>query len=56
MANKEIEVVVVGGAIGGLAAAISLLQAGFDVHVYEHRKTARRSNSFMPNKLAERVR
>ena len=26
---------VVGGGIGGLAAALSLHQAGFDVHVYE---------------------
>ena len=26
---------VIGGGIGGLAAALSLLQAGFDVHVYE---------------------
>jgi salicylate hydroxylase len=28
-------VAVVGGGIGGIAAALSLLQAGFDVHVYE---------------------
>ena len=26
---------IVGGGIGGIAAAVSLLQAGFDVHVYE---------------------
>jgi len=26
---------VVGGGIGGLAAALSLHRAGFDVHVYE---------------------
>jgi phytoene dehydrogenase-like protein len=32
MADKEIEVAV-GGGIGGLAAAIGLLYAGFDVHV-----------------------
>src|SRR5690242_16621530 len=29
------QVAVVGGGIGGLAAALSLLDAGFDVHVYE---------------------
>ena len=28
-------VAIVGGGIGGMAAALSLLQAGFDVHVYE---------------------
>ena len=28
-------VIVIGGGIGGLTAAISLLQAGFDVRVYE---------------------
>jgi salicylate hydroxylase len=26
---------VIGGGIGGLTAAVVLLQAGFDVHVYE---------------------
>src|SRR3974377_966166 len=41
MANKEIEVAVVGGGIGGLAAAISLLRAGFDVHVYEQSRAMR---------------
>ncbi|MGE5159815.1 MAG: NAD(P)-binding protein, partial [Gemmatimonas sp.] len=35
MVNIDIEVAVIGGGIGGLAAAISLLQAGFDVRVYE---------------------
>ena len=29
------QVAVVGGGIGGLAAALSLFSAGFDVHVYE---------------------
>jgi 2-polyprenyl-6-methoxyphenol hydroxylase-like FAD-dependent oxidoreductase len=32
---KEHPVAVVGGGIGGLSAALSLLRAGFDVHVYE---------------------
>jgi len=34
-------ILVVGGGIGGLAAALSLLAAGFDVHVYEQRPTLR---------------
>jgi len=32
---ERISVAVIGGGIGGLSAALSLLQAGFDVHVYE---------------------
>jgi NADPH-dependent 2,4-dienoyl-CoA reductase/sulfur reductase-like enzyme len=43
MATKEIEVAVVGGGIGGLAAAISLRRAGFDVHVYEQSRAMRES-------------
>ena len=35
MAQKDIRIAIVGGGIGGLTAAISLLQAGFDVQVYE---------------------
>jgi salicylate hydroxylase len=31
----ELSIGVIGGGIGGLAAALSLLRAGFDVHVYE---------------------
>ena len=34
----ERSVAIIGGGIGGLAAAASLLQAGFDVHVYEQAK------------------
>src|ERR1700745_4476969 len=30
-----LSIAVVGGGIGGLAAALSLCQAGFEVHVYE---------------------
>ena len=41
MANKGVEVAIVGGGIGGLAAAISLFQAGFDVHVYEQSRAMR---------------
>jgi len=32
---RNIKVAIVGGGIGGLTTAISLLQAGFDVRVYE---------------------
>src|ERR1043166_4262638 len=35
---ERVRVAVIGGGIGGLAAAASLLRAGFDVHVYEQAK------------------
>ncbi len=35
MAAKDLRIAIVGGGIGGLTAAIALLQAGFDVQVYE---------------------
>jgi salicylate hydroxylase len=35
MAEQGLSVGVIGGGIGGLAAALSLLREGFDVHVYE---------------------
>ena len=35
MAGKAVSIAVIGGGIGGLAAALSLLREGFDVHVYE---------------------
>jgi salicylate hydroxylase len=35
---ERVCVAIIGGGIGGLAAAASLLQAGFDVHVYEQAK------------------
>ena len=35
MAPTDISIAIIGGGIGGLTAAISLLQAGFDVRVYE---------------------
>jgi salicylate hydroxylase len=35
MADKPLSIAIVGGGIGGLAAALHLLHAGFDVHVYE---------------------
>jgi salicylate hydroxylase len=37
--REQVSVGVIGGGIGGLAAALSLLQAGFDVHVYERART-----------------
>jgi salicylate hydroxylase len=39
MAENGVSVGVVGGGIGGLTAALSLLRAGFDVHVYEQART-----------------
>jgi 2-polyprenyl-6-methoxyphenol hydroxylase-like FAD-dependent oxidoreductase len=41
MAQKDIQIAVVGGGIGGLSAAINLFQAGFDVHVYEQSRVMR---------------
>jgi 2-polyprenyl-6-methoxyphenol hydroxylase-like FAD-dependent oxidoreductase len=35
------QVAIVGGGIGGLGAALSLLRAGFDVHVYEQARAMR---------------
>jgi monoamine oxidase len=35
MASDGISVAIIGGGIGGLAAALSLLRVGIDVHVYE---------------------
>lgn len=39
MSTRRMSVGVVGGGIGGLSAALSLLAAGFDVHVYERAPT-----------------
>ena len=39
MEHKQLSVAVIGGGIGGLAAALSLLRAGVDVHVYERART-----------------
>ncbi len=35
MATHRVSVGVVGGGIGGLSAALAMLHAGFDVHVFE---------------------
>ena len=37
----ETHIAVIGGGIGGLGVALSLLQAGFDVHVYEQAQAVR---------------
>ena len=39
MAQKELSIAIIGGGIGGLSAALSLLDAGLDVHVYERART-----------------
>jgi len=39
MEHKELPIAIIGGGIGGLAAALSLLRAGVDVHVYERART-----------------
>jgi salicylate hydroxylase len=41
MDRKELSIAIIGGGIGGLAAALSLLRAGVDVHVYEQAGTIR---------------
>jgi salicylate hydroxylase len=41
MSEKSVSVAVVGGGLGGLAAALNLLRAGFDVHVYEQSRMLR---------------
>ena len=35
MTDRPLRIAIIGGGIGGLAAALTLLQAGHDVHVYE---------------------
>jgi salicylate hydroxylase len=37
----DLSIAVIGGGIGGTAAALSLLQSGFDVHVYEQARELR---------------
>jgi salicylate hydroxylase len=39
--DKSVQIAIAGGGIGGLAAALALLQAGFDVHVYEQSSALR---------------
>ena len=41
MATKPASVAVIGAGIGGTAAALNLLHAGFDVHVYEQARALR---------------
>jgi 2-polyprenyl-6-methoxyphenol hydroxylase-like FAD-dependent oxidoreductase len=39
MGRTDLSIAIIGGGIGGLAAALSLLRAGLDVHVYERART-----------------
>jgi salicylate hydroxylase len=39
MKRQELSIAIIGGGIGGLAAALSLLRAGANVHVYERART-----------------
>ncbi len=41
MSEKSVSIAVVGGGLGGMAAALNLLHAGFDVHVYEQARALR---------------
>jgi salicylate hydroxylase len=41
MGDKRLSIAVIGGGIGGTAAAVTLLQAGFDVQVYEQTRDLR---------------
>ena len=40
MEHKDLSIAIIGGGIGGLAAALSLLHTGVDVHVYERARAA----------------
>jgi salicylate hydroxylase len=41
MPHSNVSIAIIGGGLGGLTAALSLLRAGFDVHVYERATTLR---------------
>jgi salicylate hydroxylase len=41
MAGRQLAIAIIGGGIGGSAAALSLLKAGFDVQVYEQARAVR---------------
>lgn len=41
MVDKSISIAIIGGGIGGLTAGLALLDAGFDVHVYEQARALR---------------
>jgi 2-polyprenyl-6-methoxyphenol hydroxylase-like FAD-dependent oxidoreductase len=43
MRLSDISIAIIGGGLGGLTAALSLLQAGFEVHVYERATALRES-------------
>jgi salicylate hydroxylase len=41
MTSKKLKIAIIGGGLGGSAAALSLLKAGFDVQVYEQARVLR---------------
>jgi len=41
MAERKLKIAIIGGGIGGSAAALSLIKAGHDVHVYEQARELR---------------
>jgi salicylate hydroxylase len=41
MRRRKTSIAIIGAGIGGLGASLSLLQAGFDVHVYEQANALR---------------
>jgi salicylate hydroxylase len=41
MTNQRTSIAIIGGGIGGLSAALSLMRAGFNVHVYEQVRALR---------------
>jgi NADPH-dependent 2,4-dienoyl-CoA reductase/sulfur reductase-like enzyme len=43
--TSQISVAVIGGGIGGFAAALSMLRAGLDVHVYEQARELRETGA-----------
>jgi 2-polyprenyl-6-methoxyphenol hydroxylase-like FAD-dependent oxidoreductase len=49
------QVAVIGGGIGGLGAALSLLRAGLDVHVYEQAQALREVGAGQVSPNASRV-
>ena len=53
-ANRPYRVVIVGGGIGGLTAAVALHQRGFEVAVYERSPQARRGRGRAPGRAQRR--
>jgi salicylate hydroxylase len=49
MKRKELSIAIIGGGIGGISAALSLLRAGLDAHVYERAKKLSAGIQVSPN-------